>query len=112
VVCSRSRSQWESLVEELVGSDLPLEQFARARGVSEASLRRWWARVHDDLPVSEEPVPFLPVVVEGHSDTVELGTTGAIEAALPNGVVLRFERGLDLQGLMELAQAFGCPRSS
>jgi hypothetical protein len=83
VVCSRSRSQWESLVEELVGSGLPLEEFAQARGVSEASLRRWWARVHDEPPVSEEPVPFLPVALEGRDHrSAQDGQAARLIAAL------------------------------
>ncbi len=61
------------------------------------------------IDAKEDPTPttrFVPVTVQGWVEP-EPVAHGLVEAALPNGVTLRFEHRLDGAGLRDLAGAFG-----
>jgi hypothetical protein len=82
-------------------------EFAESRGVNPRTLQWWRWRLRIDAKEDRTPSPrFVPVTVEGWVDP-EPVARGIVEAALPNGVTLRFEHRLDGAGLRDLAGAFG-----
>lgn len=106
----RSRQEWEQIVEELEASGLSAREFAHRRGLRHKTLTWWRWELRREEPLSTGPAPssFLPVAVEGWSP-VPTPVAAPVEAALPNGVTLRFEYALDAAGLRDLAVAFGAP---
>jgi hypothetical protein len=80
-------------------------EFAESRGVNPRTLQWWRWRLRMDA--KEDPTPhFVPVTVEGWVEP-EPSRSGVVEAALPNGVTLRFEHRLHGAGLRDLVGAFG-----
>jgi transposase-like protein len=106
----RPRHEWERLVREQERSGLSVRKFAATHGVNRQTLAWWRWRIRSDGQAETpcEPTRFVPVVLERPFETEpESVVEGQVEAALPNGVTLRFEHRLDVHGLRELAAAFG-----
>jgi hypothetical protein len=108
----RPRHEWERLVREQERSGVSVRKFAAMRGVNHLTLTWWRWRIRSEsdgrAESPGEPARFVPVVVERPFEAEpELVVEGQVEAALPNGVTLRFEHRLDVRGLRELAAAFG-----
>ncbi len=87
---------------------MSLRQYADARGVNHRTLAWWRWRLRSERRQSARPERFVPVVVQAPVERApEVVPAGQVEAALPNGVTLRFEHRLDVDGLRDLAAAFG-----
>lgn len=101
MVCSRSQSQWEVLVQDFAASGASLDEFAASAGVDARSLERWVARLR---PTDEASPRFVEVVVDEVPDASV--AFGRVDVVLSGGVRLSFEHPLDLRGLRQLAAAF------
>lgn len=86
----RSRAEWEQLVAKLDESGESVGRFADAHGLNRNTLA-WWRWQTRSTASRVERVGFVPVVMETETLLPSVGAVG-FEAALPNGVVLRFEQ--------------------
>jgi hypothetical protein len=113
----RSRQEWEQLVEEFEATGKSLKVFSQERKLNRRTFTWWRWRLRDDGEKADPKTAktpkapkasalFAPVVVAAWPQPAQVAV-GAVEAALPGGVRLRFEHRLDLASLRELAEAFG-----
>ncbi len=105
----RRRSEWARLVRELERSGLPAAEFAARRGVNARTLVWWrWRTRSEPVGTVASAPSFVPIVVSTAAVEGELAVvSGAVEVGLPNGVTLRFEHRLDVDGVRELVMACG-----
>jgi transposase-like protein len=102
---SRSRENWERLVDELKQSGMSQVQFARRRGVALSTLQYWLRKLRDESGSKDRrsrAVKFLPVRV----------TRSAIDSqrrweAEVGTVRLRFEVGTDVAYVAALLERLG-----
>ena len=115
----RSRAEWAEIIAELDKSGESVAVFSRGRGLKPKSVSWWRWKLRQDAEqsgessrrcreVSPEVSPFLPIVVAAGSAEPLRGAEPLtrVEAALPNGVVLRWEQRCDVSGLRDVATAF------
>jgi hypothetical protein len=97
----RTREIWSNLVRQLERSGLTPEQFAEKRGIPPKTLRWWMWR----LRTGSEGPSLLPVrVIASTAPTARDPEMdgAAIEVMLPDGVRLRFERGVGSEVVVEV----------
>lgn len=105
----RAAAEWRRLAEEQSRSGRSVAAFAAARGLSAATLR-WWKselrrRGRGAVPAAAPAARFVEVLAAA----VPPAPTAVCEAALPNGVVLRFPADVDPARLGRLLAAAGRP---
>lgn len=85
----RSRQEWQGLISEWESSGLGQREFAKHRGLNEASMARWARQIRRDSAESTDLVAarFVEVVSQKSAGP----TVGSA------GVVLRLGRGLSLE---------------
>jgi transposase-like protein len=98
----QAREIWVNLVRQLERSGQSQEEFARERGIPVGTLRGWIYRLRRERA---EQAPLLPVrVVASTAPTARRpDDEGAvIEAALSDGLLLRFGRGATAELVAEV----------
>jgi hypothetical protein len=103
---------WQERLENRQASDLSIDDFCIAEGVSRSTFYRWASRLREGIPdcVREEGhIPTLAELVEPKFLPVSL-TASPIEIKLPNGGSVRLPIGVGEAVLIKVIESVGALR--
>ena len=103
---------WQEGLQNRQASDLSIDDFCIAEGVSRSTFYRWAQRLRDGIPDSvreEGKIPTLADLAEPKFLPISL-TASPVEIELPNGGSVRLPIGVGEAVLVKVIEAIGALR--
>jgi len=103
---------WQESLQNRQASDLSIDDFCIAEGVSRSTFYRWAQRLRDGIPDSvkeEGKIPTLADLAEPKFLPISL-TASPVEITLPNGGSVRLPIGVGEAVLVKVIEAVGTLR--